>query len=113
MITFDDDDNATSAGLMPSVPKVTCNPAAEGVVLQVCLTLSIQFSVHPSSIFDSNSFWRRIETNVYSLPQFLQQYFKLYDGDNREQLMEAYHEDAVMSMSIAYPPNVSAHGSQR
>jgi len=77
MITFDDDDNATSAGLMPSVSKVTCNPAAEGVVLQ-----------------------------------FLQQYFKLYDGDNREQLMEAYHEDAVMSMSIAYPPNVAAHGSQ-
>ena len=36
MITFDDDDNATSAGLMPSVPKVTCNPAAEGVVLEVC-----------------------------------------------------------------------------
>jgi len=77
MITFDDDDNATSAGLMPSVPKVTCNPAAEGVVLE-----------------------------------FLKQYFNLYDGDNREQLMEAYHEDAVMSMSIAYPTNVSAHGSQ-
>ena len=36
MITFDDDDNAAAAGLMPSVSKVTCNPAAEGVVLQVC-----------------------------------------------------------------------------
>ena len=50
---------------------------------------------------------------VRSLSQFLKQYFNLYDGDNREQLMEAYHEDAVMSMSIAYPTNVSAHGSQR
>ena len=39
MITFDDDDNATSAGLMPSVPKVTCNPAAEGVVLEVSGTI--------------------------------------------------------------------------
>jgi len=77
VVTFDDDDNATSAGLVPSVPKVTCNPAAEGVVLE-----------------------------------FLKQYFNLYDGDNREQLMEAYHEDAVMSMSVAYPTNVSAHGSQ-
>ena len=45
--------------------------------------------------------------------QFLKQYFNLYDGNNREQLMEAYHEDAVMSMSMAYPPNVSAHGDQR
>ena len=35
--------------------------------------------------------------------QFLQQYFQLYDGDRREQLLEAYHEDAVMSMSVAYP----------
>ena len=50
---------------------------------------------------------------VRSLSQFLKQYFNLYDGDNREQLMEAYHEDAVMSMSMAYPTNVSAHGSQR
>ena len=35
--------------------------------------------------------------------RFLQQYFQLYDGDMREQLLEAYHEDAVMSMSVAYP----------
>ena len=34
---------------------------------------------------------------------FLQQYFQLYDGDRREQLLEAYHEEAVMSMSVAYP----------
>ena len=99
MITFDDDDNATSAGLMPSVPKVTCNPAAEGVVLELCAWHKIN--------------WRRIQTSHPSMSQFLKQYFNLYDGDNREQLMEAYHEDAVMSMSIAYPPNVSAHGSQR
>ena len=99
MITFDDDDNATSAGLMPSVPKVTCNPAAEGVVLEVCAWHHVN--------------WRRIQTCLPSPSQFLKQYFNLYDGDNREQLMEAYHEDAVMSMSIAYPTNVSAHGSQR
>lgn len=77
MITFDDDDAASgAASLLPSVPKVTCHPEAEGIVLK-----------------------------------FLTQYFALYDGDNREQLMEAYHEDAVMSMSMAYPPNVSAHGN--
>ena len=35
--------------------------------------------------------------------RFLQQYIPLYDGDMREQLLEAYHEDAVMSMSVAYP----------
>ena len=34
---------------------------------------------------------------------FLQQYFQLYDGDRREHLLEAYHEEAVMSMSVAYP----------
>ena len=42
-------------------------------------------------------------SNTRSSAQFLTQYFSLYDGDNREQLMEAYHEDAVMSMSVAYP----------
>ena len=39
--------------------------------------------------------------------RFLQQYIQLYDGDMREQLLDAYHEDAVMSMSVAYPRNFS------
>ena len=50
---------------------------------------------------------------MHSSAQFLTQYFDLYDGDNREQLMEAYHEDAVMSMTMAYPPNVSVQGNAR
>ena len=34
---------------------------------------------------------------------FLQQYFQLYDGDRRDPLLEAYHVEAAMSMSVAYP----------
>ena len=29
---------------------------------------------------------------------------QLYDGEKREHLLEAYHREAVMSMSVAYPP---------
>jgi len=35
--------------------------------------------------------------------QFLQEYFKVYDTANRENIMNAYHDDAVMSMHMAYP----------
>lgn len=32
--------------------------------------------------------------------QFLQQFFKLYDSDNRQPLLDAYDENALMSMSV-------------
>jgi len=35
--------------------------------------------------------------------QFLQEYFKVYDTANRENIMNAYHDDAIMSMHMAYP----------
>jgi len=35
--------------------------------------------------------------------QFLQEYFKVYDTDKRENIINAYHDDAVMSMHMAYP----------
>ena len=31
--------------------------------------------------------------------RFLEQYFKVYDSDNREQLAPAYHENAMISIS--------------
>jgi len=34
--------------------------------------------------------------------RFLQQYFKVYDTDNREQLAAAYHENAMMSMQANF-----------
>lgn len=34
--------------------------------------------------------------------QFLQEYFKVYDSGNREPLMNAYHEEAVMSLHANY-----------
>lgn len=35
--------------------------------------------------------------------KFLEQYFKVYDSDNREQLAMAYHEEAMMSMHANFP----------
>ncbi|QQP37237.1 Nuclear RNA export factor 1like, partial [Caligus rogercresseyi] len=35
--------------------------------------------------------------------QFLEQFIKVYDSDNRQGLMDAYHEDAMMSISASYP----------
>ena len=31
--------------------------------------------------------------------KFLEQYYILYDGDSRQPLLDAYHEDAMMSMA--------------
>jgi nuclear RNA export factor len=31
--------------------------------------------------------------------KFLEQYFMLYDSDNRQQLLEAYHEHAMLSIT--------------
>jgi len=35
--------------------------------------------------------------------RFLEQYFKVYDSDNREQLAPAYHENAMISMQANFP----------
>ncbi|XP_019881507.1 nuclear RNA export factor 1 isoform X2 [Aethina tumida] len=35
--------------------------------------------------------------------QFLAQYYQLYDSENREPLMQAYHEEATLSITMAYP----------
>jgi len=45
--------------------------------------------------------------------KFLEQYISCYDGDSRTALMEAYHDEAVMSMNTAYPPNTSVHGNAK
>lgn len=35
--------------------------------------------------------------------QFLEQYFTIFDSDNRQPLLQAYHEHALFSMTMAYP----------
>lgn len=37
--------------------------------------------------------------------QFLQQYFAVFDSDNRQPLLDAYHENAMFSLSCTYHPN--------
>lgn len=56
----------------------------------------------PSSkkLFSVNS-----EGNIIAR-QFIQQYFSVFDNDNRETLMQAYHDSAVFSMTVS--PNVGA-----
>lgn len=34
--------------------------------------------------------------------QFLEQYFILYDSDNRQQLLDAYHEHAMLSLTATF-----------
>jgi nuclear RNA export factor len=34
--------------------------------------------------------------------QFLQQYYHLYDSDNREQLVNAYHDNAIFSITSTH-----------
>lgn len=42
--------------------------------------------------------------------QFLEQYFMIYDSDNRQPLLEAYHEHAMISMTVFNSPS---QGSQQ
>ncbi|XP_062713191.1 nuclear RNA export factor 1 [Aedes albopictus] len=42
--------------------------------------------------------------------QFLEQYFVIYDSDNRQPLLEAYHEHAMISMTVFNSPS---QGSQQ
>ncbi|XP_067011761.2 nuclear RNA export factor 1 [Anabrus simplex] len=45
--------------------------------------------------------------------QFLEQYYLIYDADNRQPLLDAYHNDAVFSMAATYPPGQSTSSSSR
>jgi nuclear RNA export factor len=40
--------------------------------------------------------------------QFLEQFHQLYDSDNREPLLSAYHPEAMFSITSAYPPGHSS-----
>ncbi|XP_046745611.1 nuclear RNA export factor 1-like [Diprion similis] len=45
-------------------------------------------------------------TNAQAIAgQFLQQYFMIFDSDNRQPLLEAYHEQASFSMTASYGSN--------
>lgn len=41
---------------------------------------------------------------------FLEQYTEIYDSENRQPLLEAYHEHATYSMTMAYP---SSYGKEQ
>jgi len=64
-----------------------------------------QFSLISSSLPKSI---KKCATNDHSVNEivlhFLREYFAIYDSDNREGLLQAYHEEAKFSMSAAYPP---------
>jgi len=42
--------------------------------------------------------------------QFIQQYFQVYDTDDRSPLEAAYHQEALFSVTSAYPPGSTGHG---
>jgi nuclear RNA export factor len=44
------------------------------------------------------------QEGVTVVRQFLEQYYQLYDSDNREPLLSAYHPEAMFSITSAYPP---------
>lgn len=55
-----------------------------------------------------------VDDSVKSLMlTFIQQYFSVYDQDDRSALIAAYHPLALFSMSAANSPGTSAHGSNK
>jgi nuclear RNA export factor len=49
--------------------------------------------------------------SVNIVVQFLKEYFNVYDSDSREPLANAYHQNAVLSLTSEYPPYSSTHGT--
>lgn len=72
----------------------------DGVDLPPPISFDIQEEVHiPPSVqnFICNPEGQDI------VRKFLEQYFLIFDGDSREPLIQAYHESAMYSMTMAYP----------
>ena len=44
---------------------------------------------------------------------FLQQYLSIYDSEDRQPLLNAYHDSAVLSMSVSFAPGQAATGAGR
>jgi nuclear RNA export factor len=53
------------------------------------------------------------EEGMTVMHQFLQQYYQLYDSDNREQLINAYHDNAMFSLTSTYPQGQSSATSSK
>jgi len=47
------------------------------------------------------------------LLNFLQQYYQVYDQNDRGPLINAYHPEAMFSVSAAYPPNSTSTGTNK
>jgi nuclear RNA export factor len=47
--------------------------------------------------------WKKLyfceATGQELVAKFIEQYFAIYDSDNRQQLLEAYHENALLSIT--------------
>ncbi|EFX66035.1 hypothetical protein DAPPUDRAFT_332592 [Daphnia pulex] len=44
---------------------------------------------------------------------FLEQYLSVYDSDDRQPLLNAYHDSAIMSLTCSYPPGQTANAPSR
>jgi nuclear RNA export factor len=44
-----------------------------------------------------------VEEGMTVVCRFLRQYYQLYDSNNREELVNAYHDNAVFSITSTYP----------
>ena len=101
MIKFDDDEEE-GMKLPPPVMKQSCNPE---VTKKNMTNYFRNWKTDAVLLFGPQA-----EPTVL---QFLQQYISVYDSDARETLMEAYHNDAVMSLCCAYPSGYTATGQNR
>jgi len=82
-----------------------------------CFYMKDGVDLSPPILFDVNEDFRMpaskghyvcTEDAMTMARQFLEQYYQLYDSDNREQLVSAYHSEAMFSMTSTYPPGQSS-----
>lgn len=74
----------------------------------------ISFDIGAVTLPKSRGSWFVSEDARQIVLAFLEQYLSVYDSDDRQPLLNAYHDSAVMSLTCSYPPgHIASAGSSR
>lgn len=85
--------------------------AQDGVELPPVISFDI--GTEDVSLPPSSSSWIVSDEARQIVLVFLEQYLTVYDSDDRQPLLNAYYDSAIMSLTCSYPPGQTASASAR
>lgn len=75
--------------------------------------ISFDIGAEDQTLPSLNGSWFASEEARQIVLVFLEQYLTVYDKDDRQPLLNAYHDSATMSMTCSYPPGQAANATAR